>query len=70
VLDGWPAEKGGLGERQKAGQRLRKLVWQCIAAFLTYVATVVQLQVDAGQVHVKRVDTALDAGTVVKPRDV
>src|SRR5882672_50192 len=37
-------------------------------SFLTYVATVVQVQVDgAGQVQVKRVDTALDAGTVVNP---
>jgi isoquinoline 1-oxidoreductase subunit beta len=37
-------------------------------SFLTYVATVVQVQVDdAGQVRIKRVDTALDAGTVVNP---
>jgi isoquinoline 1-oxidoreductase beta subunit len=37
-------------------------------SFLTYVATVVQVQVDdAGQVKIKRVDTALDAGTVVNP---
>jgi isoquinoline 1-oxidoreductase subunit beta len=37
-------------------------------SFLTYVATVVQVQVDdAGQVQIKRVDTALDAGTVVNP---
>jgi isoquinoline 1-oxidoreductase beta subunit len=39
-------------------------------SFLTYVATVVQMQVDGGQVHVKRVDTALDAGTVVNPEMV
>ena len=40
-------------------------------SFLTYVATVVQVQVDgAGQVQVKRVDTALDAGTVVNPEMV
>jgi isoquinoline 1-oxidoreductase beta subunit len=40
-------------------------------SFLTYVATAVQVQVDdAGQVHVKRVDTALDAGTVVNPEMV
>lgn len=40
-------------------------------SFLTYVATVVQAQVDnAGQVHIKRVDTALDAGTVVNPEMV
>jgi isoquinoline 1-oxidoreductase beta subunit len=37
-------------------------------SFLTYVATVVQVQVnDAGQVQIKRVDTALDAGTLVNP---
>jgi isoquinoline 1-oxidoreductase beta subunit len=37
-------------------------------SFLTYVATVVQVQVDdAGMVKIKRVDTALDAGTVVNP---
>jgi len=37
-------------------------------SFLTYVATVVQVQVDdGGQVQIKRVDTALDAGTVVNP---
>ena len=40
-------------------------------SFLTYVATVVQMQMDdAGQVHVERVDTALDAGTVVNPEMV
>jgi isoquinoline 1-oxidoreductase subunit beta len=40
-------------------------------SFLTYVATVVQVQVnDAGQVQIKRVDTALDAGTVVNPEMV
>ena len=40
-------------------------------SFLTYVATVVQVHVDdAGQVQIKRVDTALDAGTVVNPEMV
>jgi isoquinoline 1-oxidoreductase subunit beta len=40
-------------------------------SFLTYVATVVQVQVDdAGQVRIKRADTALDAGTVVNPEMV
>src|SRR5258708_10904217 len=40
-------------------------------SFLTYVATVVQVQInDAGQVQVQRVDTALDAGTVVNPEMV
>ncbi|MFI5070190.1 MAG: molybdopterin cofactor-binding domain-containing protein [Terriglobales bacterium] len=37
-------------------------------SFLTYVATVVQMHLDdAGRVHVDRVDSALDAGTVVNP---
>jgi len=37
-------------------------------SFLTYTASVVQLHVDdAGRVHVDRVDSALDAGTVVNP---
>jgi isoquinoline 1-oxidoreductase beta subunit len=40
-------------------------------SFLTYAATVVQVQVgDAGQVRIIRVDTALDAGTVVNPEMV
>jgi len=40
-------------------------------SFLTYVATVVQVQVDdAGKVQIKRVDTAVDAGTVVNPETV
>jgi isoquinoline 1-oxidoreductase beta subunit len=40
-------------------------------SFLTYVATVVQTEVnDAGQVKIHRVDTALDAGTVVNPEMV
>jgi len=37
-------------------------------SFLTYVATVIQVQInEGGRVQVKRVDTALDAGTVVNP---
>jgi isoquinoline 1-oxidoreductase beta subunit len=37
-------------------------------SFLTYAATVAQIQVDdAGKVKIHRVDTALDAGTVVNP---
>jgi isoquinoline 1-oxidoreductase beta subunit len=37
-------------------------------SFLTYVATVVQMHIDdAGRVRVDRVDSALDAGTVVNP---
>jgi isoquinoline 1-oxidoreductase subunit beta len=39
-------------------------------SFLTYVATVVQAEVKDGQVRVQRVDTALDAGTIVNPLTV
>jgi isoquinoline 1-oxidoreductase beta subunit len=40
-------------------------------SFLTYVATVVTMHVDdAGKAHIDRVDTALDAGTVVNPEMV
>jgi isoquinoline 1-oxidoreductase subunit beta len=36
-------------------------------SFLTYVATVVQAEVKDGQVIIHRVDSAIDAGTVVNP---
>jgi isoquinoline 1-oxidoreductase beta subunit len=63
------AEKAGWG-KQKPGNGYGIGV-ATHRSFLTYVATVVQVQVDdAGQVHVKRVDTALDAGTVVNPEMV
>lgn len=40
-------------------------------SFLTYVATVVQVHLDPhGHVRIDRVDTALDAGTVVNPINV
>jgi isoquinoline 1-oxidoreductase beta subunit len=60
------AEKAGWG-KQKLGNGYGVGV-AMHRSFLTYVATVVQVQVnDAGQVQIKRVDTALDAGTVVNP---
>src|SRR6267378_445445 len=62
------AEKAGWG-KQKPGNGYGIGV-AMHRSFLTYVATVVQVQVDASQVHVKRVDTALDAGTVVNPEMV
>jgi isoquinoline 1-oxidoreductase beta subunit len=63
------AEKSGWG-KQKQGNGFGMGV-AMHRSFLTYVATVVQVQInDAGQVQVKRVDTALDAGTVVNPEMV
>jgi isoquinoline 1-oxidoreductase beta subunit len=63
------SEKAGWG-KQKPGKGYGIGV-AMHRSFLTYVATVVQVQVnDAGQVQVKRVDTALDAGTVVNPEMV
>jgi len=59
-------EKAGWG-KQKSGNGFGIGV-AMHRSFLTYVATVVQVQVnDAGQVQIKRVDTALDAGTLVNP---
>jgi isoquinoline 1-oxidoreductase beta subunit len=59
-------EKAGWG-KQKSGNGFGMGV-AMHRSFLTYVATVVQVEVnDAGQVQIKRVDTALDAGTVVNP---
>ena len=63
------AEKAGWG-KQKSGNGYGVGV-AMHRSFLTYVATVVQVQVDdAGQVQIKRVDMALDAGTVVNPETV
>jgi isoquinoline 1-oxidoreductase beta subunit len=60
------AEKAGWG-KQKPGNGYGIGV-AMHRSFLTYVASVVQVQIDdAGQVRIKRVDTALDAGTVVNP---
>ncbi len=63
------AEKAGWG-KQKQGNGFGMGI-AVHRSFLTYVATVVQVQLnDAGQVQVQRVDTALDAGTVVNPEMV
>jgi len=63
------AEKSGWG-KQKQGNGIGMGI-AMHRSFLTYVATVVQAQVDdAGKVHVNRVDMALDAGTVVNPETV
>jgi isoquinoline 1-oxidoreductase beta subunit len=63
------AEKAGWG-KQKQGNGFGMGI-AMHRSFLTYVATVVQVQVDAGgKVGIKRVDSALDAGTVVNPETV
>jgi len=63
------AEKAGWGKRKQGNG-----VGMGIAmhrSFLTYVATVVQAQIDdLGHVRVQEVHTALDAGTVVNPEMV
>jgi len=60
------AEKAGWGKR-----KLGKGSGSGIAAhrsFLTYVATVVEVEVnDQGEIRIPRVDTVVDAGTVVNP---
>jgi len=59
------AEKAGWG-KQKSGNGFG-MGLAVHRSFLTYVASVVQVQVKDNQVMVQRVDTALDAGTVVNP---
>jgi isoquinoline 1-oxidoreductase subunit beta len=59
------AEKSGWG-KQKMGNGFG-MGLAVHRSFLTYVATVVQLEVKDSQVTVRRVDTALDAGTIVNP---
>ena len=63
------AEKSGWGKK-KLGNGVG-MGFALHRSFLTYVASVVQLHLDdAGRVHVDRVDSALDAGTVVNPEMV
>jgi isoquinoline 1-oxidoreductase beta subunit len=59
------AEKSGWG-KQKMGNGFG-MGLAVHRSFLTYVATVVQVEVRDRQVQIRRVDTALDAGTVVNP---
>jgi len=63
------AEKSGWGKRRSgAGTGWGLAVHR---SFLTYVATVVQVEVsDAGEVRIPRVDTVVDAGLVVNPQFV
>ena len=59
------AEKSGWGKK-KLGNGFGMGI-ATHRSFLTYVATVVQAEVKDNQVIVHRVDTAVDAGTVVNP---
>ena len=63
------AERSGWGKR--AMGKGRGMGIAAHRSFLTYVATVVEVEVDSkGQVHIPNVWTALDAGTVVSPDNV
>ena len=63
------AEKSGWGKRPMGKGRGMGIAAH--RSFLTYVATVVEVEVDGkGQVHIPGVWTALDAGTVVSPDNV
>src|SRR5258706_563660 len=60
------AEKSGWGKTSTGKGRGMGIAAH--RSFLTYVATVVEVEVDSkGQVHIPNVWTALDAGTVVSP---
>jgi isoquinoline 1-oxidoreductase beta subunit len=60
------AEKSGWGKKKQGNGFGMGLAMH--RSFLTYAASVAQVQIDdAGKVHIQRVDTALDAGTVVNP---
>jgi isoquinoline 1-oxidoreductase beta subunit len=60
------AEKSGWGKKKLGkGQGMGIAVHR---SFLTYVATVIQVEVnDQGELRIPRVDTAVDAGLVVNP---
>lgn len=63
------AEKSGWGKRPMAKGRGMGIAAH--RSFLTYVATVVEVEVDnKGQVHIPNVWSAVDAGTVVAPDNV
>ncbi|HLI31037.1 MAG TPA: molybdopterin cofactor-binding domain-containing protein [Terriglobia bacterium] len=63
------AEKAGWGKRKLGkGSGLGIAAHRC---FLTYVATVVEVEVsDSGQIKIPRVDTVVDAGTIANPEMV
>jgi isoquinoline 1-oxidoreductase beta subunit len=63
------AEKSGWGKKPIG--KGRGLGIAAHRSFLTYVATVVEVEVDAkGQIYIPNVWTAVDAGTVVSPDNI
>ncbi len=63
------AEKSGWGKRPVGKGRGMGIAAH--RSFLTYVATVVEVEVDSrGQVHIPNVWTAVDAGTIVSPDNI
>ena len=63
------AEKSGWGKA--AMGKGRGLGIAAHRSFLTYVATVVEVEVDSqGQVHIPDVWTAVDAGTIISPDNI
>lgn len=63
------AEKSGWGKRPMGKGRGMGIAAH--RSFLTYVATVVEVEVDGrGQVHIPNVWTAVDAGTIVSPDNI
>ncbi len=63
------AEKSGWANRAKV--KGRGMGFAVHRSFRTYVATVVEVEVDAqGKVHIPNVWSALDAGTIVSPDNV
>jgi isoquinoline 1-oxidoreductase beta subunit len=63
------AEKSGWGKRPMGKGRGMGIAAH--RSFLTYVANVVEVEVDSkGQVHIPNVWTAVDAGTIVSPDNV
>jgi isoquinoline 1-oxidoreductase beta subunit len=65
------AEKSGWGKRSRNLGKGRGMGIAAHRSFLTYVATVVEVEIDAkGQVHIPNVWTAVDAGTIVSPDNI
>ncbi len=63
------AEKSGWGKKPMGKGRGMGIAAH--RSFLTYVATVVEVEVDdRGQVHIPNVWTAVDAGTIVSPDNI